>query len=224
MKILGLDLSINGSGCVKFELDDKLNVIGKSYLSFTQVKKHETKEILHFSKKNFPNNFEQNAWTITNILAFCEGCEYVAVEDYAFGAKGMVFHIGEFVGEVKKFLYWGWNKNNRGMNLRLYDPCSIKMWATDRGNATKEDMVDSYDKVHKDPLKLSFLNRFGSPKEDIVDAYFIATLLQTELKLRLGLIQLKDLTEKQIQIFNRTTKSHPTNVLATDFYKHKEEK
>ena len=218
MKIAGLDLSINGSGCVRLELDKNLDIINKEYLSFTQVKKNSTKEILYFSKKQFKNNFEQNAWTVANIFKICEGCEYVAIEDYAFGAKGMVFHIGEFIGEIKRFMYWGWDKNNQGTNLRLYDPCSIKMWATDRGNATKEDMVDAYDKIHKDPFKLTFLNRFGSHKEDIVDAYFIATLLVTELKLRKGLTQLKDLTEKQIQIFNRTTKSHPTNILATAFY------
>ncbi len=217
-KIVGLDLSINGSGCVKFELDNNLDIIKKEYMSFTQVKKNETKNIHHFSKKQFRNSFEQEAWMVSHFFDFLEGCEYAAVEDYAFGAKGMVFNIGEFCGHIKRFLYWGWDNNNQGMNLRLYDPCSIKMWATDRGNATKEDMVDAYDKVHKDPFKLTFLNRFGSPKEDIVDAYFIATLLQTELKLRKGIIQLSSLTEKQIQIFNRTTKSHPVNILATDFY------
>lgn len=222
MKILGLDLSINGSGCVKFDLDNLFNVTEMSYMSFTQVKKHETKNIHYFSKKQFRNSFEQTAWMTTKFFDFFEGCEYAAVEDYAFGAKGMVFNIGEFVGSVKKFLYWGWDKNNRGMNLRLYDPCSIKMWATDKGNATKEDMVDAYDKIHKDPLKLSFLNRFGSPKEDIVDAYFIAELLRMELMLRLAIVPLSGLKEKQIQIFNRTTKSHPTNILATDFYKHEE--
>jgi hypothetical protein len=92
------------------------------------------------------------------------------------------------------------------------------MFACNIGTAKKEDMIDAYDKVRKNPLGLNFSNRFGSPKEDIVDAFFITELLQMELKLRKGLIQLKDLTEKQIQIFNRTTKGNPTNILATDFY------
>jgi len=218
MKIVGLDLSINGSGCVMNQLDSNLDIIETNYMSFTQVKKNETDKIHYFKKKQFKNSFEQTAWMLTKFFDFFDGCEYASVEDYAYGAKGRVFSIGEFVGEVKRFIYWGWDDNNQGMKLRLVDPCSIKMWATGRGNATKEDMVDVYDKVRKDPLKLDFLPRFKSPKDDIVDAFFIAELLQMELKLRRGLIQLKDLTEKQIQIFNRTTKSQKENLLSTDFY------
>jgi len=212
MKIVGLVLSLNGSGCVKFELDKNLDIINQEYLAFTQVKKNSTKDILYFSKKQFKNDFEQNKWTRDNILSFCKDSEYCAIEDYAFGAKGRVFHIGEGIGLFKISLY------DAGHKLRLYDPCSIKMYACNNGTADKKTMVDEYDKVRKDPLKLNFLNRFGSPKEDVVDAFFLTELLQMELKLRKGLIQLKSLTEKQIQIFNRTTKGNPVNILAKDFY------
>lgn len=212
MKICGLDLSLNGSGCVMFELDKNLDITDHQYLAFTQVKKNSTKDILYFSKKQFKNDFEQNKWTRDNIINFCQHAEYCAVEDYAFGAKGRVFHIGEGIGLFKISLY------DAGHKLRLYDPCSIKMFACDNGTAKKEDMCDAHDKKQGNPLRLQFLPRFGSPKEDIVDAYFIARLLQTELKLRKGLITLKSLTEKQIQIFNRTTKAHPVNILAEDFY------
>ena len=75
--------------------------------------------------------------------------------------------------------------------------------------------LSSSDKT--DILNLKYLNQYGSPKEDIVDANYICLLLQMELKLRKGIIQLKDLTEKQIQIFNRTTKAQKTNLLAIDF-------
>lgn len=218
MKIVGLDLSINGSGCVKFDLDKNLDIADLEYLSFTHVKKNSTKDILYYNKKQFKNYFDQNQWMEKHILDFCEGVQYVAVEDYAYGAKGQVFHIGEFIGLIKHALYFGFGNIDLGVNLRLYDPCSIKMFACDNGTAKKEDMIDAHDKKQGNPLRLQFLPRFGSPKEDIVDAYFIARLLQTELKLRKGLIQLKDLTEKQIQIFNRTTKAHPVNILAEDFY------
>lgn len=218
MKIVALDLSINGSGCVKFYLDEKLNVVNMDYLGFTHVKKNSSKNIIFYNKKDFATYFDQNEWMKSKILDFCEGASYVAVEDYAYGANGKVFHIAEFIGSIKSALYFGFGDTDMGVNLRLYDICSIKMYACDNGTATKEDMIDSYDLKEGDPLDLKFLPRFKSPKEDVVDAFWIAKLLQTELMLRKGLIQLKNLTEKQIQIFNRTTKSHPTNILATDFY------
>lgn len=218
MKIVGLDLSINSSGCVKFELDKNLDIVDMDYRGFTHVKKNSSKNVLFYSKKQFRNYFEQNDWMLENILSFCEDAQYVAVEDYAYGANGKVFHIAEFSGSVKSALYFGFGNNDLGVDLRLYDPCSIKMFACDNGTATKEDMIDKYDKYLHDPLKLNYLPRFKSPKEDIVDAFWIARLLQLELKLRKGLVSLKSLTEKQIQIFNRVTKAHPANILATDFY------
>lgn len=218
MKIVGCDLSINSSGFVKFDLDTNFNIIEKDYMGFTHVKKNASEKIFFYDKKQFKNAFEQEAWMAVRMHDFLDGCEYAGVEDYAFAAKGKVFHIGEFCGSVKRWLYWGWSPQNNGLKFRLYDPCSIKMFACNNGTATKEDMIDEYDKVARDPLGLNFLPRFKSPKEDIVDAYWIAQLLLLELKLRRGLVSLKDLTEKQIQIFNRVTKAHPTNILATDFY------
>jgi len=73
-----------------------------------------------------------------------------------------------------------------------------------------------------DKIDLSFLpmvseNKNGNPKDNIIDAWWIAKLLLTELRLRRGLVMLKDLSEDAIKIFNRVTKSNPTNILATDF-------
>lgn len=212
MIITGLDLSQNGSGCVKFELDKNLNIIKKDYLGFTHVKKNSSKNVLFYSKKQFRNYFEQNEWMKNHILDFCKDVEFCSIEDYAFSALGRITFLAEFEGLVKYSLY------QEGKKIRLYDIASIKMYACDNGGATKEDMIDKYDKDALDPLKLNYLPRFKSPKEDIVDAFWIVNLLLLELRLRKGLIQLSSLTEKQIQIFNRVTKSHPVNILATDFY------
>jgi len=38
MKIAGLDLSINGSGLTKVELNDELNVVNVEYMSFYKCK------------------------------------------------------------------------------------------------------------------------------------------------------------------------------------------
>lgn len=211
MVIVGLDLSLNGSGCVKMELDDELNIINRDYLGFTQVKKNSSKNVLFYSKKDFRNYFEQNEWMKNNILYFCKDAEYCAVEDYAFSALGRITFLAEFEGLVKYSLYMNDKK------LRLYDIASIKMFACNNGTATKEDMIDKYYSEHSDILKLNYLPKYKSPKEDICDAFWICNLLLMELKLRKGLISLKSLTEKQIQIFNRTTKSSPQNILSTDF-------
>jgi hypothetical protein len=53
--------------------------------------------------------------------------------------------------------------------------------------------------------------------EDLADAYSAAKLIWTEYQLRNGLIDLKDLHEKEIQVFNRTTKSYPVNILGREW-------
>ena len=41
MKIVGLDLSMNGTGCVSLTLDSNLEILQTEYLGFCSVKKHE---------------------------------------------------------------------------------------------------------------------------------------------------------------------------------------
>ena len=48
----------------------------------------------------------------------------VAIEDYAFGAKGMVFKIGENTGQLKHQLW------NHKIPYTLYSPTVIKKFAT----------------------------------------------------------------------------------------------
>lgn len=213
MILCGLDLSINGSGCIKFILNNDLEIIEKDYLAFTQIKKFSCNKIFYFKKKDYRNQFDQNIDFGNKIINFCKDSDYCACEGYAYGSSaGLVFNIAEFTGRIKHLIY------ESGKKLRIYDICSIKMFGADKGNAQKQDMVDSFLKLKSKEFDWSFLNKYDSPHTDLVDAFWIAKLLQTELKLRKGLIQLKDLTEKQIQIFNRTTKAYPQNLLSTDFY------
>lgn len=213
MIITGLDLSINGSGCIKFNLDNNLDIVDCDYLAFTQIKKFSCDKIFYFKKKDYRNKFDQNIDFCNRIMNFCKDSDYCAVEGYAYSSSaGLVFDIAEFSGKIKHSLY------ESGKNLRIYDISSIKMFGTDRGNSQKQDMVDNFLKLKFKEFDWSFLNKYDSPHTDLVDAFWIAKLLQLELKLRKGLVSLKSLTEKQIQIFNRVTKAHPANILATDFY------
>ena len=209
MIIAGIDPSINSTGCVKFELDDGLNIQSTKFLAFTQKKKDIADNILYFRKKDF-KWFEQLEWMSEKILDFTKDCEYIACEDYAFGAIGMVFQIGEFCGNLKLNFY-------RTAKLRLYDPLSVKMFVKD-GHAQKIHMEEEfYKRVESKNFSIGHLKSEDTPKSDIIDAFWIVELLRTELQLRKALISLKDLDERIIRIFNRVTTKRPVNILDQDF-------
>jgi Holliday junction resolvasome RuvABC endonuclease subunit len=216
MIIIGADLSINSSGMVRLILDDKtLEIKRQDYLSFTQVKKTATSEIIHYKKERFKNNIEQNKWMTERIISFCITLgepEYIGIEDYAFAAQGLVFNIAEFIGGFKSAVY------DRGWKIRLYDPCTIKMYATGKGNADKVAIEDAFTKNHTGTFPtIDSLPEYKSPKIDIIDAYFIAKILQVELKIRHNVIDIRKLSEMETKIFQRTTKGNPENLLVREF-------
>jgi len=218
MKICGADLSMNGSGLVSFELDDNFDIIKTEYLGFVQVKKHESKNVIHYKKKDYESRYHISTMMLEKIKEFVKDSDYVAIEDYAFGAKGNTFDIGEFIGQIKMSLF------ESNFKMRLYDPNSIKKFATGKGNSDKISMYLSFKKdteVKPDLSSYPVPNKGGgvSPTSDIVDAYYIARLLRVEVMLRKGFVKTSELTEEEISIFNRVTKSRPTNLLDTDFLK-----
>jgi Holliday junction resolvasome RuvABC endonuclease subunit len=218
IKIVGLDLSMNGSGLVKLTLDNNYDVIKTECEAFCSVKKHSSDIVHLFKKKDYDNRQQINLWMRNKIMAFVSDADYAAIEDYAFGAKGAVFDIGEFVGFIKMNLF------EKGIPFRLYDPNSIKKYGTGKGNADKITMYDKYMdfKGMKMDIKAMPIPNKGSgvsPTSDVVDAFWIAKLLQLEIQLRKGVITLQSLSEDDISIFNRVTKSLPTNILSRDFIK-----
>ena len=219
VKIIGsLDYSIASPGVCKFILDDNLNVVQKDYLSFTQSKKFEKKDnIIYYKKDQFKDHYERIIWIKDYIFNFLNGCDYIALEGYAFGASGRVFDIAEGCGLIKTELY------ETGHKLRLYDPPSIKKYATGMGNSDKIHMEEDYEKIDiNNRFNLNFLpfvkdNKSGNPKDNIVDAYFIGQLLILELKVRHGIILLKDLNPKIIEIFNKVSNHYKDNLLVREF-------
>jgi len=214
MIIAGIDPSINGTGVFKFFLDDKLQVQKVSHLGFTQVKKYSCESIIHYKKTNFYNYIEQNKFMYDHLSSFLDDVSYVAMEDYAFAATGRVYHIGEFVGGLKILLY------DSGKMLRMYEPTVLKKFATGKGNSDKVSMCDAYNTIaaaSSGLLDLPSLKEYASPKTDLVDAYYATKLLNLELLLRYGFVSLNNLSQTDISIFNRCTKSNPVNILARDF-------
>lgn len=219
MKIVGIDASINSTGCVSFDVDSQYNIVGTDYLSFTQVKKHETNKIIHFKKQEFSDYIQQNLWMIARIRKFCLGAEYVAIEDYAYAATGKVFHIAEFIGGMKDVLYL---ENSK---IRFYDPPSIKLFATGKGNADKVRMVDEFDLLTcNEKPNLDFLlnparnmSKYDSPRSDLVDAFFIAKFLHLELMLKNKIVTTSNLPKDHQKIFSRVTKAYPTPLIERSF-------
>lgn len=154
-----------------------------------------------------------------HITEWCKDCEYVAIEDYAYGksgAVGMIFNLAEFEGNVKLSLF------RNGKKLRLYAVNQIKKFFTEYGLSDKISMYQAWQNMTTTKPDLSDLpevdNGHGvAPTSDIVDAFAICEYLRTELLLRKGIIQLKDLNPKRIECYNALTHEHPQGLLVADF-------
>ena len=92
----------------------------------------------------------------------------IQIEDYSYGSTGRVFHIAENLGLLKYKL-----KMECGWDYTLLPPSVVKKFATDKGNANKELMLDAFEKDTGTNLAQVFDTTSKSPVSDIADAYFI---------------------------------------------------
>ena len=114
-------------------------------------------------------------WALSKI----SGIENVALEGYAYNAKGAsAFQLAENMGILKYKIY------EAGLPLDIVSPTEVKKYATMKGNADKkamhqEFMNDTGTDLHKKitPDKSEVTN----PVSDIVDAFFICRWLHAKL-------------------------------------------
>ena len=92
----------------------------------------------------------------------------IQIEDYSYGSTGRVFHIAENLGLLKYKL-----KMECGWDYTLLPPSVVKKFATDKGNANKELMLDAFEKDTGTNLAQVFDTTSKSPISDVADAYFI---------------------------------------------------
>ncbi len=218
MFICGIDYSISSPAVVKAELDSNLDIIGIDYISFSSTMKNCKLDdhLVHNARKNFRDDMERFQFLRDNVIEFMyngDDPEYAAIEGYAMGGMGKVFNIAEATVLTKSAIY------DHGTPLRIYTPSAIKKFAAGNGTAGKVTMFEQFNKEEEAMLDLSHLTDLKNPQEDIIDAYWIMKLLQTELKLREGLIPLKTLSSKKIEVFNAVSKANPQNLLTRDFIK-----
>lgn len=218
MIIAGYDYSVTSPARVLLELDKNLDIKRATYRAFAKNKKQSAVPSLVLLQKDLSGIAR---YVVQGKQLFSRDPEYVAYEDYAFGASGALTKLAEAAG-YSKALHW-----EEGHKIRLYDIASIKKVYTGRGDSDKVAMWDIYEAgndyldLKKDIKagKLPAVDKGGgvSPTSDIIDAFAIATTLQLELKVRAGIVELKSLQDHQRSIFLRTTTANPINLLDRPF-------
>jgi len=150
--------------------------------------------------------------------------EFAGFEDYAYHVAYGSHQLGE-LGGPNKLAVW-----RRGIKLRLHDPTSVKMFATDNGNADKpeveagvlrkwgQDFGEYNQPLAKPTEKRPDPKQNRVVSEDLADAYTIARLVWVEARIRAGKLGLDELaSDKERQVFLRTTKAFPINVLGREW-------
>lgn len=172
VKIVGIDYSLC-SPCVAVTTDGGLS-FQAHYLT-------ETKKFLgDFKFGNFLiKGWEYPAWNTPEeryqglsewAISLAGASERVMIEDYALGAKGRVFHIGENAGLLK------WKLWNYKISFKVVSSTVLKKWATGKGNADKEKMHEAFRQRFGLDLQARLAGgkgRIGNPVSDVVDAVWL---------------------------------------------------
>jgi len=222
LTVHGWDLGLNHCGFVQLNSDGELDnfwYITSRVGSANRSQKHgkrlevlktKDKYIVNVAKLEFIQKF-----LVKNVIK--ENPSYVGIENYAYNAKQASYQLGE-VGGIARLLLW-----RSGIPYRLHDPISVKMFATHDGTCQK-DLVERFvlkrwgvDFSNYNQPASKNGNQDRTTSEDLCDAYSIAKLVWVELMLRLGKIKLDSLHEKEIQVFNRVTKTYPINILSRNW-------
>lgn len=95
------------------------------------------------------------------------GVKRVFLEGYSLGSKGKVFSIAENTA-VLKYILWKLN-----IEVTIFAPTTIKKYATDKGNANKDLMKESYESTVQLKTLHPISHYKDSPYTDCIDAYWI---------------------------------------------------
>lgn len=142
---------------------------------------------------------------------------YIALEDYAIGADQGAHYLGEVGGQARRLMW------SHGVRYRLHDPIAVKLFVAHDATAQK-DLIEASvrdrwgaDFGHCNAVSAGKGKVSRQTSEDLADAFGLAQMAWTEYRLRKGLVHLSSLHEKEIQVFNRTTKAFPINVLGREW-------
>lgn len=112
------------------------------------------------------------------VKQYLKDIDYIAVEDYAFKAKGKVFDIAECSGALKNIFY------SMKIPMKKFPPMTVKQCATGNGGADKVMMGLAFSASGLSKKVNSYifeLPEYNNPQEDLVDACYMANTLRIEL-------------------------------------------
>ena len=187
MKI-GIDYSLSSPGVCVNTSEGEFKYEDCTFYFLTNTKKYDATFCRPFvtnvryigtSHKPYtsePERYSQIAdWAINIIKSYGDATTgmnrikpTIQIEDYSYGSTGRVFHIAENLGLLKYKL-----KMECGWDYTLLPPSVIKKFATGKGNANKELMIDAFEKDTGTNLAQVFDTTSKSPVSDVADAYFI---------------------------------------------------
>lgn len=128
MVILGLDLSLRGTGVCVLDISHNKKPQASNFLYFNTI---DTARLFGMQRIEYIRN---------NIKLILEQYQpdLVVVEGYAYGARGRaVFDLGEIGGVIRHLLY------TNQYSYKDVQPNSLKKFVTGDGTATKEQMMQS---------------------------------------------------------------------------------
>ena len=169
---VGIDYS-SASPCICIKVGDEYDF---HYL--TRIKKldaYTESDMCSFSgtllpkSKDFLSKTHQYAFIMNWAISVLDkyDIDHVWLEDYAFGATGKVFHIGENTGLLKHKLM------RKEIPFTVVPPTVIKKEMIGKGNAKKEEIVEKFIEETKTPLFSLLDTTTMNPASDIADSYFI---------------------------------------------------
>ena len=184
MTTVGIDYSMTSPAVCVHNGNTSWDLGNCEFHFFANPKKVDFKEILFESKVysprfhayEYPDSFKSDMdrfqflsdWTISTFKEYDNIKVYL--EGYSYGSSvGRVFNISENTGILKHKLH------SLGIPFETVPPTVVKKYATDKGNANKQLLEDSF--ISETSLDIrSMLNQTDkqfNPSSDIIDSYYI---------------------------------------------------
>ena len=184
MVIAGIDYSLRGPAICVFKGEGDFDFKHCKFYFLTDTKKYATTFLKNIHGSIF-DEYNHDCERYDTISAWavdvCYGCDEVALEGYAYGAKGRVFHIAENTGILKYKFF------QASIPVDIIAPSEIKKRATGKGNATKDDMHRAFSGETGYNLLSAITpckKEVANPVSDVVDSYYVCKRLWEKIKER----------------------------------------
>lgn len=194
--LYGVDYSITSPGIAFYCGDlseDVPNLKNIKFASFGEIKANGKPIIDKKAYKNYKNfkfeifeNYKNSIdrWDIhtSQVLNFIEVNENIkiAIEGYSFASKGLVYNIAECIGDFKRALY------HNNLPFIIFQPSEIKKLITSKGNAKKDLIRISLEKLYQVDFKEFFNIPVDiSPSSDMLDALAILVVLYKKIQTKI---------------------------------------